>query len=149
MKLYFYDMIKLTNKYQRFEKRQSEAGGRDQLAMTLHIFCPNTQNEEWFPQSELLYFPWNIYPLLCDQSRPKVFSSLTPPDLIKKWTKTTSNTMRTEPSGSVEYLQMEPGREYEGVNLRVLLSGWLTSLSIWLSLFHVISFFVNPSLSRS
>lgn len=44
--------------------------------------------------------------------------------------KITSNTTRTETSEDVEYLQMEKGGEYEGVNLRVLSSGRLTSLSL-------------------
>lgn len=38
--------------------------------------------------------------------------------------------MRKDSSEDVEYLQMEKGGECEGVNLRVLLSGLLTSLSL-------------------
>lgn len=119
--------------------------------MTLHLFTQivklqNDSHRENF--CLLLYFPLNIYRLLCDHSRPKVFSSQAPLALIIM-NKITSNAISWKTSEDMEYLQMEKSGEYEGVNLRVLLSGCLTSLSLWLSFFHVISFFVNPSLSGS
>lgn len=86
----------------------------------------------------MLYFPSNIKQQLCDHGKPKVFSSPAPSDLVQM-NKITSNAIRGVSSKDVEYLQMEKGGECEGVNLKVLLSGCLTSLSFWLSLFHVIS----------
>lgn len=123
--------------------------------MTLHIFAQRSKQEidsHCENLSHLLYFPCNIYQSLCDQSKPKVFSSPTPLALIKKNEQNNikyGKERERESSEDMEYLQMEKGRKYEGVNLRVLSSGWLASLSLWVSLFHVISFSVNPSLSRS
>lgn len=93
--------------------------------MTLPIFTHRSKLENDSHRENLslvLYFPLRMHQLLCDQSKAKVFSSQTPPALIIM-IKITSNTMRRESSEDVEYLQMEKGGEYEGVNLRVLSSG--------------------------
>lgn len=121
------------------------------IIMTLHISPKEIKRKELW-SFFCCTFPTTSIIVCVTKGKPKgIFLHITT-CLNNKWTemnKITSNTTRTDSSEDVEYLQMEKGGEYEGVNLRVLSSGRLTSLSLWLSLFHVTAFLVNPSLSRS